>query len=164
MTHKYRRQLEKEEELWMRNEIHRDKSGLLPIEAKVASERGPLGMADLRTALEIGDCGLGTMPLTIHKVMADYREGELDGWDEYTMYEAGKAISLPSRARDDIIMSNTNAVHSTEMNGVGVPTGLDALTRVKEQQDDEDFENDYGWPGSSFLDRQNLNSVLDSLL
>ncbi|KAJ2976666.1 hypothetical protein NUW58_g8030 [Xylaria curta] len=53
-THKYRRQLRKEEEALKRGELSRDKTGLLPIEAKAASERPPLGMADLRLALEIG--------------------------------------------------------------------------------------------------------------
>src|SRR4051812_3715112 len=45
MTHKYKKQLAKEEDAFTKGEVTRDKSGLLPIEAKKASERGPLGMA-----------------------------------------------------------------------------------------------------------------------
>src|SRR3569833_1216966 len=83
-TRKYRRQLDKEEEAAQRGDITRDKSGLLPIEAKAASERGPLGMAALRIALELGDCGMSQIPVISQSVMCNYREGELENWDDYT--------------------------------------------------------------------------------
>lgn len=160
MTHKYRVQLEKEEELWLSGEIQRDKSGLLPIEAKAASERGSLGMADLRTALEVGDCGLGSMPLTIHKIMFDYREGEVDGWEDYSLLQTiDKAVaSLPDGP--DTVMSGMNGGYSNVINGINGPT---VSNGINGHQDDEDADG-YGWEGTAYMDRQNLNSLLDSVL
>ncbi|ERS95936.1 hypothetical protein HMPREF1624_07471 [Sporothrix schenckii ATCC 58251] len=83
-TRKYRRQLAREEERSLLGEIQRDKMGLLPIEAKKASERGPLGVAEFRLALEMGDCGLTQFPIVGHSLMASYREGELENWDDFT--------------------------------------------------------------------------------
>ncbi len=87
-TRKYRRQLAREEERSLRGEIHRDKVGLLPIEAKKAGEREPLGVADFRIALEMGDCGLTQFPIVGHSLLASYREGELEGWDDYTFIDS----------------------------------------------------------------------------
>ncbi|KAJ4166725.1 hypothetical protein NW754_016651 [Fusarium falciforme] len=83
-THKYKQQLEYEEDAAMRGEISRDKSGLLPIESKSASERGPLGMADLRLSLEMADTGMAQFPVLMTQVLYGYREGELENWDDYT--------------------------------------------------------------------------------
>lgn len=83
-TRKYRRQLAREEERSLHGEIHRDKMGLLPIEAKKASERGPLGVAEFRLALEMGDCGLTQFPIVGHSLMSSYREGELENWDDFS--------------------------------------------------------------------------------
>jgi transcriptional coactivator HFI1/ADA1 len=161
-THKYRVQLEKEEELWLKGEIQRDKSGLLPVEAKAASERGPLGMADLRTALEVGDCGLGSMPLTIHRIMFDYREGELDGWDDYTiLQENGRAVSADLDS-EDIVMGGLSGTHINAVNGasaISIPNGING-----HHEDDFGDTNDYGWEGSSLMERDSLNSLLDSCL
>ncbi|OAA62540.1 transcriptional co-activator [Niveomyces insectorum RCEF 264] len=82
-TRKYRRQLAREEELALRGELHRDKMGLLPVEAKMASERGPLGVAEFRIALEMGDCGLSQFPVVDQALLASYREGELENWDDH---------------------------------------------------------------------------------
>ncbi|EPE10631.1 transcriptional coactivator hfi1 [Ophiostoma piceae UAMH 11346] len=83
-TRKYRRQLAREEERALHGEIHRDKMGLLPVEAKRASERGPLGVAEFRIALEMGDCGLTHFPIVGQSLMASYREGELENYDDHT--------------------------------------------------------------------------------
>jgi len=139
-THKYRAQLEREEELSLRGDVQRDKSGLLPIEAKAASERGPLGMADVRTALEIGDCGLGQMPVMIRQVMLGYREGEVEAWDEFSwpeQYEPGYVTEL----------DGDGDARMTGMNGVN---GMDM--------------EDYGWEGCGHDDRAGLDSVLDMCL
>ena len=83
-TRKYRRQLAREEERALHGEIHRDKMGLLPVEAKRASERGPLGVAEFRIALEMGDCGLTHFPIVGQSLMASYREGELENYEDHT--------------------------------------------------------------------------------
>jgi transcriptional coactivator HFI1/ADA1 len=152
MTHKYRVQLEKEEEAWLRGELQRDKSGLLPIEAKAASERGPLGMADLRTALEMGDCGIGQMPVVVEQIMFGYREGELEEWDEYSMPQGYEKIQ-GEEVDDDVVMGGLSA---SNVDGVNGTNGY--------VDDDLDDADGWGWQGAGSQDRQALNGLLDSCL
>jgi transcriptional coactivator HFI1/ADA1 len=146
-THKYRTQLEKEEEAFLRGELQRDKSGLLPAEAKAASERGPLGMADVRTALEIGDCGLAQMRVVVQQIMFGYREGELEGWNDYSWLEGhGRVLGeLPER---DVDTRGTNG--SNSINGVNGHNYEDV--------------DDYGWEGDGYEDKSSLDNLLDSCL
>lgn len=139
-TNQYRAQLGREEEACLRGDIQRDKSGLLPIEARAASERGPLGMSDMRTALEIGDCGLGQMPIMVRQIMLGYREGEVESWDDYSWlpsYEQGFILD----DEGDIEMGGVNGVNNRHVE-------LD----------------DYGWEGGEYEDKSALDSVLDSCL
>jgi transcriptional coactivator HFI1/ADA1 len=145
-THKYRRQLRKEEVALSKGELSRDKSGLLPIEAKAASERPPLGMADLRLALEIGDCGISSFPVIRQSVLHTYRDGELDYYDNYT-YVPGYTPS-PSRIEEE---KAVNGIDGTMANGAA-PEPMDI---------DEDEST---WAGTSTQDMQMLNNVLDGLL
>ncbi|KAK2625139.1 hypothetical protein QTJ16_005508 [Diplocarpon rosae] len=143
-THRYRAQLQREEESSMRGEIQRDKSGLLPIEAKAASERAPLGMADVRTALELGDCGLGQMPVVVQQIMMGYREGEVESWNEYSWPDThprvvGEDIDL------DVEMGGMNG---SSVNGHGYDMDVD----------------DWGWEGGEVEDKVSLDSLLDSCL
>lgn len=79
MMRKYRQQLEREELAFTRGEITKDSAtGLLPVEAKEASVRRPLGVRDLRLTLELGPGVLGHMPLIIDQVMGGYLEDELE--------------------------------------------------------------------------------------
>lgn len=79
MMRKYRQQLEREELAYTRGEITKDTAtGLLPIEAKEASVRRPLGVRDLRLTLELGGGVLGHMPLIIDQIMGGYFEDELE--------------------------------------------------------------------------------------
>ncbi|ODM15897.1 hypothetical protein SI65_08738 [Aspergillus cristatus] len=79
MMRKYRQQLEQEELAYTRGEIVKDgASGLLPVEAKEAAVRKPLGVRDLRLALELGNGVLSHMPLIIDQVMGGYLEDELE--------------------------------------------------------------------------------------
>jgi transcriptional coactivator HFI1/ADA1 len=146
-THKYRTQLEREEEACLRGEIQRDKSGLLPIEAKAASERGPLGMADVRTALELGDCGLGQMPVVVQQIMLGYREGEVEAWDDYSWPEPYVRV-VGEDVDADVEMGGVNGVYG--INGVN-----------GHAPDDSD---DYGWEGADPDDKLALDSLLDSCL
>jgi transcriptional coactivator HFI1/ADA1 len=155
-THKYRHQLEKEEEAWLKGEIQRDKSGLLPTEARAASERGPLGMADLRTALELGDCGLGQMPVAVEQIMFGYREGELEGWNDYTWLKPGGLVKA-EQTHNDVVMNGMDHSQSNGSNGINGANGH----YVDEELADVD---DWGWEGAGIDDRDNLNSLLDSCL
>ncbi|CZR60470.1 related to transcriptional coactivator HFI1 [Phialocephala subalpina] len=141
-THRYRTQLEREEEASLRGEVHRDKSGLLPIEAKAASERGPLGMADVRTALELGDCGLGQMPIMVQQIMLGYREGEVEAWDDYSWLASHVRI-VGEDADGDIEMGGMNGV-----NGHAYDADND----------------DWGWEGAEKDDKFALDDILDSCL
>lgn len=155
MTHRYRRQLEREEEQWLRGEIQRDKSGLLPSEAKAASERGPLGIGDLRLALELGDCGIGQMPVVMESVMCGYREGELEGWDDYSFLPTIQGLALETLEADEDAMMIGNAPY---INCHDV--------KVKQYVDEEleAIDETWGWDGAGPEDRENLNNLLDSCL
>ncbi|KAK4237417.1 transcriptional regulator of RNA polII, SAGA, subunit-domain-containing protein [Achaetomium macrosporum] len=151
-THKYRRQLAREEDAFQRGEVTRDKSGLLPVEAKAASERGPLGMADLRLALEMGDCGLANFPTIIRSVIYSYREGELENWDEYTYVDGRQRIV---DLDGDVEMGEVN----------GAAGKAEALTNgVGHGGDQMDIDNDLWWEGADAADGDFLNGVLDSCL
>jgi transcriptional coactivator HFI1/ADA1 len=79
VTRKYRRQLEREELAFTRGEITKDAAtGLLPVEAKEASTRQPLGVKDLKLALKLGGGLLGQMPLVVDQIMSTYDEDELE--------------------------------------------------------------------------------------
>ena len=79
MMRNYRQQLEQEELAYTRGEIAKDSaSGLLPVEAKEAAVRKPLGVRDLRLALEIGEGVLSHMPLIVDQIMGGYFEDELE--------------------------------------------------------------------------------------
>ncbi|KAI0479582.1 transcriptional regulator of RNA polII, SAGA, subunit-domain-containing protein [Xylaria cf. heliscus] len=147
-THKYRRQLRKEEESFMRGELSRDKSGLLPIEAKAASERPPLSMADLRLALEIGDCGISSLPTIRQSVLHTYRDGELDNYHHYT-YVLGHAQSQLGE------VIGPNGIHDNHSGGT-------TNGAAPEPMDVDEDESD--WAGTGAQDMQTLDNVLDGLL
>ena len=153
-THKYRKQLAKEEGAAQRGELTRDKCGLLPIEARAASERGPLGMADLRIALEMGDCGMGNFPGITKSVTYDYREGELENWEDYTWVDDDDRLLTPKREGEDIEMGGVN----------GNNAKLGHLTNGVEHVDVMDIDNDYYWDGAEDGDGDLLDGVLDSCL
>ncbi|KJF60229.1 transcriptional co-activator [Coccidioides immitis RS] len=79
MTRRYRQQLEKEELAFARGELVKNTAnGLLPVEAKEASTRKPLGVQDLKFTLGLGGDLLGHMPLIVSQIMDGYLEGELE--------------------------------------------------------------------------------------
>ncbi|KAK4191513.1 transcriptional regulator of RNA polII, SAGA, subunit-domain-containing protein [Podospora australis] len=169
-THKYKKQLAKEEEAFQRGEITRDKTGLLPVEAKAASERGPLGMTDLRLALEMGDCGMANFPTIIKSVVNDYREGELENWEDYTYYDSSAGgIKIPDKQDEDVEMGGVITVNGTHpagsapggkkpepplTNGVGGAHGPDHM----------DIDDEIWWAGGEDGDGEVLDGVLDSCL
>lgn len=148
-THKYKRQLRREEEALMRGELSRDKAGLLPIEAKAAGDRPPLGMADLRLALEIGDCGMGSFPIATKSVLYGYREGELEHWNDYSWVDDHK----PQETED------------VDMGGVPISNPNNApLTNGVLHSEPMDVDEQWGWEGTDSMDLQSLDNVLDSCL
>ncbi|OTB08957.1 hypothetical protein M426DRAFT_316247 [Hypoxylon sp. CI-4A] len=147
-THRYRRQLRREEEAFAKGELSRDKSGLLPIEAKSASERPPLSMADLRIALEIGDCGISSFPIVRKSVVYNYRDGELEHYNNYTWLHGHK----PTYYEDSSIV---------KINGGGPHAITNGNTYPEPMEIDEEPP---AWEGADIQDTTMLDGVLDSCL
>lgn len=154
-TTKYRKQLAKEEEAFQRGELTRDKSGLLPIEAKAAGERGPLGMTDLRIALSIGDCGMANFPVIARQVISGYREGELENWNDYTWIDGHDRIVDVS----DVEMTGTATNGKSKADGL--PNGVGGHHA---NPDAMDIDSEPWWEGADANDGDFLDGVLDSCL
>ena len=134
LTHRFKKQLRKEEEAAGRGELVRAPgSGLLPVEVKEAAARKPLGMHDLRFALELGDCGLGQFPVIVGKVMNGNPEGQ---WEEYQKRNRGdeEAEQMEEEKRRERLAhlngNGVNGIHGTN----GTPD---------DEMDDED--ESWGW-------------------
>lgn len=145
-TYRYGKQLHREEELAQQGKLTRDKNGLLPIESKSASERGPLSMADLRLSLEIADTGMSSFPILVAGVLNGYREGELENWSDYSWIHNQEP---PKEAEE---------VFSTEINGTEVFEFANGTTEPM------DIDNDSWWEGAEEQDMDMLDGVLDSCL
>lgn len=148
-THKYRRQLRREEGALSKGELSRDKSGLLPIEAKAASERTALSMADLRLALEIGDCGINTMPILRKTVINNYRDGELEKYNSYSYLHG---ISPKKRSYDDFVTGGVNGARPRQLTNGGA------------HPDVMEIDEEPTWEGAESTDTSRLDNVLDTCL
>ena len=143
MTRKYRKQLEREEEAFLKGEVVRGVgSGLLPVEARQAGGRRGLGMGDLRLAVGIGGCELGQMPGLVKGIMGGLEEGVLEGW---TRKNDAMDIEIEEMERA-----------GARMNGVTNGGYADDGT--------ETDDGDYGWEGGGAADRMQLNWLLDEVL
>lgn len=143
-THGYSRQLHAEEDLAQEGRLTRDKDGLLPVEARAATERGPLSMADVRVALEMGDTGMASFPMLTAQILYGYREGELENWSDYTYYGG----EMPDLSGDvdlgGAVLTNGDVL---DMNG-------DAM----------DVDSEPWWQGGDHADTDALDGLLDSCL
>lgn len=141
MSRKYRLQLEREELAFTRGEIAKDlATGLLPVEAKEASIRQPLGVKDLRLALNLGGALLGQMPLVADEIMGAYDEDELE------LERHGYIEELREKA--DVDTKTATITATTDTNGV----------------DTMDIDDELEWEGGTTMDRDQLNSLLDECL
>lgn len=147
-THAYKKQLATEEAASRRGEITRDKGGLLPVEAKAASDRGPLGLSDMALAMELADIGTSNFPAISTAITNDYHEGELENWDDYTWLPGEEEPEIPGAA----------PLHPA-INGVVPPTDL-----PNGHGDPMDLDDDMWWEGGESHDGGPLDSVLDSCL
>lgn len=140
MTRNYRQELEREELAYTRGEITKDSAtGLLPIEAKEASTRRPLGVRDLRLALELGGGFLGHMPLIVDQIMGGYLEDELE-----------------TEAQDRVV----------EGVGVGVEEVVHDEPKLPpaDEMDIDEEEVPLEWEGATLADRGQLGALLDECL
>ena len=141
MTTAYKRQLQREEDALLRGDIQKNVNSLLPVEQAAASQRRPLGMDDVRLALEMGDMYLGQMPLTSERIVGGYLEGGEDA-------SAGQLEG----AMDGELPNGVNGVNGTH--------GVDGAQDGDASMDD----TDWGWEGGGAVDRQALGSLLDECL
>ncbi|KAI0179255.1 transcriptional regulator of RNA polII, SAGA, subunit-domain-containing protein [Hypoxylon sp. FL1284] len=148
-THKYRRQLRREEEAFSKGELSRDKSGLLPIEAKAASERRPLSMADVRLAMEVGDCGTNTMPILRKSVFNTPTDGELEKQDNYSFLPG---VNLKKRSYEEFVADGVNGSRPRLLATGGV------------QSDPMEIDDEPAWEGMQSTDASQLDGVLDMCL
>ena len=101
MMRKYRQQLEQEELAFTRGELAKDTAtGLLPVEAKEARLRRPLGVRDMRLTLELCSGVLGHMQLIIDEIMGGYFEDELEA-EKQDRLENGPSESIQIKAVED---------------------------------------------------------------
>ena len=145
-THRYRKQLDREENMLSKGEMSRGMvSNLLPAEAKEAATRRALGMGDFRIALDVGgDCGIGQMPTIMENIMGGWPEGVLEGW--------GRHVDEDSEMQGVGMERSGARVNGVLTNGVHVNGNANA-----------DNEN-YGWEGGSAKDRERLFALLDECL
>lgn len=146
-THKYRKQLHLEEDAAQRGDTTRDKVGMLPIESKAASDRGPLSMADMQIALEMADIGLSQFPIITTQVLYGYRDGELENWNDY------------SWINDEEPLRRVEEIHSTAINGNSSHELVNGV-----HPDAMDIDTDMWWDGADNQDMDMLDGVLDSCL
>ena len=147
-THRYRQQLDREENMLSKGEMSRGMvSNLLPAEAKEAATRRPLGMGDFRIALGVGgDCGIGQMPTIVENIMGGWPEGVLEGWGRRPDNED---VDMPD-AETERSGARVNGVLT---NGVHVNGNVHV-----------DGNDNYGWEGGSARDRETLFTLLDDCL
>lgn len=150
-TFKYKKQLSREEDAAQRGEVARDKCGLLPIESKAASERGPLSIGDFHLALDVADCGMSQFPVHVRGLLNNYREGELENLENYTFMDG---FDEKDSAFDDVDLAMS-----------GVAKGkLPQLPNGVSHEEDMDIDSDYFWAGAADDDMDALDSVLNSAL
>lgn len=145
-TRRYGKQLHEEEELAQQGKLTRDKNGLLPIESKAASERGPLSMADLRLSLEIADTGISSFPILLAGILNDYREGELENWSNYSWIPNWEPVT------------EAEEVFTADLNGG------DAFELINGTADPMDIDSESWWDGADGGDMDMLDGILDSCL
>lgn len=149
-THKYKKLLSREEDAAQRGEITRDKCGLLPVESKAASERGPLSMGDLHIALDIADCGTAHFPVFTRGLMNKYRDGELEQLENHSFLDGFEKRAVKDRD-GDIPMA-------------GVDKGKQPQLPNDLPLDEMDIDADYFWAGAEDSDQDACDAALESAL
>ena len=116
----------------------------------------PLGIEDMRTAIEIGGWGeLGPMPTIVQGIKTQYAEGVLEGW----AYPSPSPSPSPSdhSGEEEVLRGGKRPMVRPAVNGLvnGDANGY---------QSEEEDEADWGWEGGGSADRRLLGDVLDDVL
>jgi transcriptional coactivator HFI1/ADA1 len=139
-TASWRRKYRREEELAERKELQRNAVGLLPCEADMGREKRPLGLMDLRLALEMGNTYLSQMRLVTDRIVV------------------GEHVDDEEEGRSDDDEPSSSAMAS-RMNGM-----TSTMTNGTHDEDIVMEDVDLVWLGGSAADREALSSVLDDCL
>jgi hypothetical protein len=160
MTHRFRKQLAREEDALLRGEISRGAgTGLLPVEAKEASGRPPLGLCDVRLALDVGGGGLGQFPMVMARVMSGYQEGEYE-----TLVEERRRTKEMQKQAEEREKERERKLKGI-MGGAGAPVKMNGEGAVPMNGIDlhmEEGADDGGW--DDLEDMNALGSLLDDCL
>ena len=139
-TGAYKRQLEREEEDFKNGKVQKGReNGLLPVEAREATTRRPIGMADMKVAANMGRGLWNGMPLIGTRIVEAALEDELEEW---------------KRDREAEQDWYTHAKLYAAANGTD-----DTADEPMDMDDDE-----YGWEGVGGADREALGSLLENCL
>lgn len=170
MTHRFKQQLGQEEDLASRGLLERV-NGLLPVEAREAANRRPIGMSDLKLAMKTGDSLFGQFPF----LRATVEMSRPDGEHEENVQQR-RNVFQELRQQQEAEARRLKLVEAsdpdTKMNGVdhagGQHDSLESHTSSSNNTkgpfghfaDDDDL----GWQGGSRNARSTLNSLLDGVL
>ncbi|KAI9808726.1 MAG: hypothetical protein M1825_003878 [Sarcosagium campestre] len=131
-TGAYKKQLKREEASWLRGEINKSGTeGLLPVEATAMAGRRPLGVDDLRFALNLGgDAALGSMPLIVARVFSSWSK------DPDVEESRREQLDVKAERRDDhsnsgLSNSGLGSVSVAAATGVTPAAGLSAATPTR---------------------------------
>ena len=173
MDHRFKQQFAMEEDAAQRGDIGRvgGPGGLLPIQARGAASRRPLGIGDLKLAIRTGESIMGNFAFINTAVEESKPEGEYEEYRDRRR-EVEQAIRLheESEARrakmfdsldKDTIMNGTEEISlvngDKQLNGDtnGFANGV-----LAHFEDDDDL----GWQGGSRNSRNALSSAIDEVL
>lgn len=142
MTKSYQTQLNQETMGLARGEISRNHTnGMLPVEAREALGRSPIGTQDLRLAVQV--CGkgiLGHYPITCAEIVGGWRDTEV--WEMDDLEELEETIAAAAEIHPEV-------------------NGVDSMSNMMDV-DDADIVSP--WEGGTKSDRDQLGSILDECL
>jgi transcriptional coactivator HFI1/ADA1 len=139
-TAAWRKKYRREEGLADRKELQRNAVGLLPCEADVGREKKPLGLMDLRLALETGNTYLSQVRLVSDRIVV------------------GEQVDDEEEDRSDDDEPSSSAM-APRVNGM-----TSTMTNGTHDEDVVMEDVDLVWLGGSATDREALGSVLDDCL
>lgn len=138
-TAKYKKQLHREEADIKSGKVARNRDDdLLPIEAKEANARRPLGIADLKLANRVGPNLFTGMPLL--------------------------GVHVGQSFFDDLYDDSYSQAQSTAQTGKSLPATNGTAEDEDEMDIDDDDDDDWGWEGTGVGDRAMLGNLLADCL
>jgi transcriptional coactivator HFI1/ADA1 len=166
-THRFKAQLQLEEDQYSRHEIMKVAgTGLLPVEAKEASIKSSLAMHDLKMAMDVGDILVGQFPLIASRIDLSYAEDE---YEEYQTRRAENARKIgeqqkPQHDRAQWLKTHNQDVVMKDVDDMPASSITNGVNGHNDSWDDEDEDNDWGWDGGNADSREQLNASLDACL